>query len=114
MSLFTLRASALAGSIVAGLVGAWAVPSVAQERTTPPVFSPNPILGWIGAGDIRPVPGVTGGVNPRIDGAACAREDKGAVEAPGFFNGMAIQSDGLSVILSVRSLSPYWSSNWTP
>ena len=42
-----------------------------------------------------------GGVNPRIDGAACAREDKGAVEAPGFFNGMAIQSDGLSVILSV-------------
>src|SRR5579864_2808829 len=37
---------------------------------------------------------VTGGVNPRIDGEACAGEDKGAVEAPGSFNGMAIQSDG--------------------
>ena len=28
---------------------------------------------------------VTGGVNPRIDGEACAGEDKGAVEAPGLF-----------------------------
>ena len=44
---------------------------------------------------------VTGGVDPRIDGEACAGEDKGAVEAPGLFNGMAIQSDGLSVVSSV-------------
>ena len=44
---------------------------------------------------------VTGGVNPRIDGEACAGEDKGAVEAPGLFNGMAVQSDGLSVVWSV-------------
>jgi hypothetical protein len=57
MSLFTLKGSALAGSIVAGLVGAWPVPSVAQERAAPPIFGPNPTLGWIGAGDIRPVPG---------------------------------------------------------
>ena len=34
-------------------------------------------------------------VNPRIDGAACAGEDSGAVEAPGLFNGMASQSGGL-------------------
>jgi CspA family cold shock protein len=44
---------------------------------------------------------VTGGVNPRIDGAACAGEDKGAVEAPGLFNGMAGQSSGLSAASSV-------------
>ena len=30
----------------------------------------------------QPLAGVTGGVNPRIDGEACAGEDKGAVEAP--------------------------------
>src|SRR5207249_4245451 len=57
MSLFTLKGSALAGSIVAGLAGAWAVSPMAQERATPPIFAPNPTLGWIGAGDIRPVPG---------------------------------------------------------
>jgi hypothetical protein len=33
---------------------------------------------------------VTGAVNPRIDGEAGAGEDKGAVEAPGLFNGIAI------------------------
>jgi hypothetical protein len=44
---------------------------------------------------------VTGGVNPRIYGDACAGEEKGAVEAPGLFNGTAIQSDGLSVLSSV-------------
>ena len=46
-------------------------------------------------------PAVTGGVNPRIDGEACAGEDRGAAEAPGLFNGMAVQSDGLSVVSSV-------------
>jgi len=45
--------------------------------------------------------GVTGAVNPRIDGEAGAGEEKGAVEAPGLFNGIAIQSDGLSVVSSV-------------
>src|SRR5258707_7424423 len=44
---------------------------------------------------------VTGAVNPRIYGEAGAGEDKGAVEAPGLFNGIAIQSDGLSVVSSV-------------
>jgi hypothetical protein len=48
-----------------------------------------------------PLPSVTGDVNPRIDGAACAGEDKGAVEAPGLFNGMAGQSGGLSAASSV-------------
>ena len=48
-----------------------------------------------------PEASVTGGLNPRIDGEACAGEDKGAVEAPGLINGMAIQSDGLSVASSV-------------
>ena len=47
------------------------------------------------------VEAVTGGVNPRIDGEACAGEDRGAAEAPGLFNGMAVQSDGLSVVSSV-------------
>jgi len=47
------------------------------------------------------VSNVTGGVNPRIDGEACAGEDKGVVEAPGLFNGMAIQGDGLPVASSV-------------
>jgi hypothetical protein len=50
---------------------------------------------------VRAGAGVTGGVKPRIDGEACAGEDKGAVEGPGLFNGMAIQSDGLSVASSV-------------
>jgi hypothetical protein len=44
---------------------------------------------------------VAGAVNPRIDGEGCADEEKGAVEAPGLFNGMAIQSNGLSVVSSV-------------
>jgi hypothetical protein len=44
---------------------------------------------------------VTGGVNPRLDGEACSGDDKGAVDAPGLFNGMAIQKDGLSVVSSV-------------
>ena len=48
-----------------------------------------------------PFEGVTGGVNPRMDGEACAGEEKGAAEAPGLFNGMAVQSDGLSVVWSV-------------
>ena len=43
---------------------------------------------------------VTGGVNPRLDGEACAGEDRGAAEAPGLFDGMAIQNDGLSVVSS--------------
>ena len=58
MSMFTLREqAALAGSIVAALVGAWAIPVVAQDKTSPPNFSPNPTVGWIGVGGIRPVPG---------------------------------------------------------
>jgi hypothetical protein len=47
------------------------------------------------------VPAVTGGVDPRIDGEGCSGDDKGAVEAAGLFTGMAIQSDGLSVVSSV-------------
>jgi hypothetical protein len=58
MSLFTLTERvALVGSIVPALVGAWAIPVVAQDKTSPPNFSPNPMVGWIGVGGIRPVPG---------------------------------------------------------
>ena len=58
MSLFTLRGRvALAGSIVTALVGACAVPVVAQDKTSPPNFAPDPMVGWIGVGGIRPVPG---------------------------------------------------------
>ena len=42
---------------------------------------------------------VTGCLNPRVDGAACVGEDKGAVEAPGLFNGIAVHE--LSVASSV-------------
>jgi hypothetical protein len=44
---------------------------------------------------------VTGGVDPRVDGEGCTGDDKGAVEAAGLFTGMAIQSDGLSVVSPV-------------
>ena len=57
MSLFALRERALAGSIVVGLVGGWAVSAVAQQKTTSPIFSPDLSVGWIGQGDFRPVPG---------------------------------------------------------
>src|SRR6266702_6949494 len=57
MSLFTLRDRALAGSIVGALVAACAVPALAQEKATPPIFSWDLTVGWIGMGDFRPVPG---------------------------------------------------------
>ena len=53
---------ALAGSMVAALAGAWAVPVLAQQQATPPIFSPpvfswDHTVGWIGMGEFRPVPG---------------------------------------------------------
>ena len=58
MSLFTLGEYALAGSIVAGLIGAGTMPAVAQQKTMPPPnFSSDLSVGWIGVGDFRPVPG---------------------------------------------------------
>jgi hypothetical protein len=57
MPLFTLRELALAGSIMAGLAGAWAVPAVAQQKTAPPIFSWDLTVGWIGMGEFRAVPG---------------------------------------------------------
>jgi len=58
MSLFTLGEYALAGSIVAGLIGAGTIPAVAQQKTMPPPnFSSDLSVGWIGVGDFRPVPG---------------------------------------------------------
>jgi hypothetical protein len=57
MSLITLRELALASSIVAGLPVAWAAPAVAQQKTTPPLFSSDVTVGWIGMGDFQPVPG---------------------------------------------------------
>jgi hypothetical protein len=57
MSLITLRELALASSIVAGVPVAWAVPAVAQQKTTPPLFSSDVTVGWIGMGDFQPVPG---------------------------------------------------------
>src|SRR5262245_16391545 len=56
----TLRTCALAGSVAAALAGAWAIPVVAQQRAAPPVFTPDPNVGWIGAGGIQPVPGKVG------------------------------------------------------
>jgi hypothetical protein len=55
MSVFIERA--LAGGILAGLVAAWAVPAVAQDKPTAPIFSKDLTVGWIGAGDFQPVAG---------------------------------------------------------
>jgi hypothetical protein len=52
--MFTFRECALAGSIATVLAGAWAAPALAQQSA--PNFSPNPSVGWIGDGGIRPVP----------------------------------------------------------
>jgi hypothetical protein len=57
MCLFTWREIALAGSTVAALMGGGAAPAVAQEKKTPPIFSWDLSVGWIGVGDFRPVPG---------------------------------------------------------
>lgn len=57
MSLSTLREHVRAGSMVAGLLSAWAAPAVAQQTTTTPVFSPSPMVGWVGVGEFLPVPG---------------------------------------------------------
>jgi hypothetical protein len=57
MSLLTLKELALAGSIVAGLPGGWAVPAMAQQNSAPPIFSWDLTVGWIGVGEFRPVPG---------------------------------------------------------
>jgi hypothetical protein len=48
---------ALAGGMVAALAGAWAPPVLAQQQTTPPLFSWDLTVGWIGMGEFRPVPG---------------------------------------------------------
>jgi hypothetical protein len=61
MSSFALReCAALASGIVIALVGAWAVPGLAQDKTSPPNFAPDPTVGWIGVGGIRAVPGILG------------------------------------------------------
>jgi hypothetical protein len=57
MALFTWRELALAGCTVAALAGEWAVPALAQEKTSPPVFSWDLTVGWIGVGGFQPVPG---------------------------------------------------------
>jgi hypothetical protein len=57
MSLFTLKERALASIIVAGLVAVGTAPAVAQQKTTPPIFSRDHTVGWIGVGDFQPVPG---------------------------------------------------------
>jgi hypothetical protein len=56
-TMFTVTGRALAGSIVAGLIGTWAVQAVAQEKASPPNFAWDPSIGWIGQGDFIPVPG---------------------------------------------------------
>ena len=83
----------------AALLIASAIPAQAENNTTTPghkMQTKGSVKGQPGASGY-----VTGGLNARIDGEACAGEDKGAVEAPGLINGMAIQSDGLSVASSV-------------
>ena len=50
----------VAGIIVAALAGAWAAPAVAQQDaavSSPPIFSWDLTVGWIGMGEFRPVAG---------------------------------------------------------
>ena len=49
MSLSILREHALAGTVVAGFLATWAVPAVAQEKASPPIFSPNLTVALIAA-----------------------------------------------------------------
>src|SRR5258708_34013974 len=56
MALFTLRERALAGSIVAGLMEAWTVLAMAQQKPTSPIFSWHLPVGRTGADAFRPVP----------------------------------------------------------
>jgi len=57
MSLFTLRELVRAGGIVVGFLGAWAITAQAQQNASPPIFSWDLTVGWIGMGDFQPVPG---------------------------------------------------------
>src|ERR1700728_3671995 len=57
--MFLSRERMLAGTVIAGLAAVWAIPAMAQQKTSPPVFSPNLSVGWIGVGEFRPVAGHT-------------------------------------------------------
>jgi hypothetical protein len=57
MSLSSWREAALAGTIVAGLAAVWAAQVPAQEKATPPNFSSDLTVGWIGMGEFQAVPG---------------------------------------------------------
>jgi len=57
MSWCSWREVALASSTVAALVGSLAEAAVAQEKTTPLLFSWDLAVGWIGVGGFQPVPG---------------------------------------------------------
>jgi hypothetical protein len=51
-----------AATVVAALTAAWAVPVLAQQQaappaSSPPIFSWDPTVGWVGMGEFRPVPG---------------------------------------------------------
>src|SRR5215831_882185 len=47
----------VAGGIVTAVAGAWAAPALAQEQASPPIFSWDLTVGWIGMGEFRPVAG---------------------------------------------------------
>ena len=57
MSLSTLRELAGAGSVALVFLGACGAPANAQQTVSPPVFSWDLNVGWIGMGDFKPVPG---------------------------------------------------------
>jgi hypothetical protein len=57
MSLFTLGQLVRAGAIVTAFLGAWTTPGQAQQSASPPIFSWDLTVGWIGMGDFQPVPG---------------------------------------------------------
>jgi hypothetical protein len=80
-------------------IGADAISSISAGETPSTVVNSLARLVSSAGQALRQASSVTGCLHPRVDGAACAGEDKGAVEAPGLFNGIAVQ--GLSVASSV-------------
>ena len=54
MSFSTLRECALVAGTVASVVGAWDAPAAAQQKPTPPIFSWDHTIGWVGVGEFRP------------------------------------------------------------
>ncbi len=57
MSFFGSKGLVLASSLLTCVSGVCAGPAVAQQSASPPIFSWDLTVGWIGVGDFEPIPG---------------------------------------------------------